>query len=74
MKLFNVEFYYGESGRCIVEANSTSEAEEIMQKRLEEYGIDNLNLKTLDRDYGITGSEQINSNSHIKPNIKYEDN
>jgi len=54
MQEFEVCFHYQENGKTIVRANTAHEAELKIYKHLENEGLDNLQYRTNDREYGVT--------------------
>ncbi len=54
MKKFRVGLHYSETGHTIVEANNTFQAEAKVEKELADNGIDNLEIKQTNREYGVT--------------------
>jgi len=58
MKDYMIGFNYSEFAKIQVRANSQTEAEEIVYKMLEEYGMPD-NAKVFDRDYSVDYGEEI---------------
>lgn len=54
-----VGFHYSEFAKVSVRADSEEEAESIVYKMLEDYGMPD-NAKIFDRDYSVAHSEEIN--------------
>ena len=57
-KNYVVGFHYAEFAKVYVEANSQDEADEMVYKMLEDYGMLD-NAKIFDRDYSVDYSEEI---------------
>ena len=72
MNKYEVGFYLDISGKCIVEANSCREAEHIMREYISENGIDELDFKTMNRDFGAVNCEEL-KNFSGNANIAKED-
>ncbi len=62
MRKFIVGLFYEESGHVTIEANTAFEAEEEIEKELEQNGIDKLAIRTTDRAYGVTDVRSLNEN------------
>ena len=58
-KDYAVGFHYTEFAKVYVRADSQEEAESIVYKMLEDYGMLD-NAKVFDRDYSVDYSEEIN--------------
>lgn len=61
MKKFKVPFWYTEYGTMIVEAESAKEAEEKMVETLDSNGLEDLDYKCHDRDYGTSFCEEVDT-------------
>ena len=59
-KNYVVGFHYTEFAKVYVEANNQDEADEMVYKMLEDYGIPN-DAKVFDRDYSVDYSEEISN-------------
>ena len=51
-KQYKVGFYYDDRGYTLVKADSEEEAEEMVRQELEADGLDRIEYKTTNRDYG----------------------
>jgi len=58
MKDYMIGFSYVEFAKIQVRANSQTEAEEIVYKMLEEYGMPD-NAKVFDREYSVDCGEEV---------------
>lgn len=57
--MFKVGFSYTESGYAYIEAESEEQAEEFLSNHLDEYGLDELDYETTDRDFFSQDSEEV---------------
>jgi len=53
--MYLINFWYEESGSTIVRASNVEEAEIMLTKELDEYGVDRIEYKTTNRDFGSQG-------------------
>ena len=53
--MHRINFWYEESGSTIVRASNVEEAEIILTKELDEHGVDRIEYKTTNRDFGSQG-------------------
>jgi hypothetical protein len=52
-KGYQIDFYYEEKGVTTVKADTSDEAVGMVMAELEEYGLERIDYKTNDRDYGV---------------------
>ena len=57
---YKVNMYYTETGSVEIKANSEQEAISIVYDKLEESGLDDMQVNCTDREYDATDAELIN--------------
>ena len=58
--IFDMTFFYEESGKTYIEADSKEEAEQKLYKILDEEGIEDIGYKLTNREFGVTSCKQRN--------------
>jgi hypothetical protein len=66
MKKYNVGFWYTVYGSMKMEADSPEEAEEKVEETLSSNGLDELDYRENDRDYGAQDAELVEETSFEK--------
>lgn len=56
---YNVNFWYTEFGQTQIEADTPEQAEQILYNRLADYGLEDLEYRCNDRDYGTQDAEDV---------------
>ena len=59
MKEFRVSFWYSTYGNTIVEANTAKEAEQKLKEQLGNQGLEGLDYRQNDQDYGSQDAQEI---------------
>ena len=59
MKKFRVSFWYSTYGTTFVEANTPQEAEQNLKQQLCNQGLEGLDYRQNDQDYGSQDAEEV---------------